>query len=120
MKVAAESEGAAEGMMRKSMRVTAMAGIAAAAIAGCASIRTGDPAKGEAVATQWCSQCHAIRGTETDPKRPPTFEQVAARSGRDRAYLQRFLNEDHFPMTTYRLLDPEKEDVVALILSLRR
>jgi mono/diheme cytochrome c family protein len=108
------------GGTKRPVPAAAIGGIVALAIAGCAGIGTGDPAKGEAVAAQWCSQCHTIRGAETDPRRPPTFEQVAARNGRDRAYLRRFLNEDHFPMTTYRLLEPEKDDVVALILSLRR
>lgn len=102
----------------------AAVGFVAVAASGCAGIGAGeaakgDPAKGEAVAAQWCSQCHTIRGVQSDPKRPPTFEQVAAREGRDRAWLRRFLNEDHFPMTTYRLLDDEKDDVVAMIVSLK-
>lgn len=97
----------------------ALCGIAVMA-AACAGVRAGDAPRGEAVATQWCSQCHAIRGAQPDTRRPPTFEDVAARPGRDRAYLQRFLDEDHFPMTTYRLLDGEKDDVVAMILSLRK
>lgn len=79
----------------------------------------GDAARGEAVAAQWCSDCHTVRGVENDKTRAPTFQQVAARPGRDRAYLASFLEEDHFPMTTYRLLDGEKADVIALILSLQ-
>lgn len=79
----------------------------------------GDPVRGAAVVERWCAICHSVRGIETDPERAPTFEQVAARPGRDGAYLARFLDEDHFPMTTYRLFDEEKRDVVALILSLK-
>jgi mono/diheme cytochrome c family protein len=76
-------------------------------------------ARGVTVVTQWCSECHAIMGVESNANRAPTFEQVAARPGRDRAYLTTFLNEDHFPMSTYRLLDDEKADVVAMIVGLK-
>lgn len=80
----------------------------------------GDPGRGVAVVERWCAICHSVRGTETDPERAPTFEEVARRPGRDASHLRRFLDEDHFPMTTYRLFDEEKSDVVALILSLRQ
>ena len=80
---------------------------------------TANAARGVTVVTQWCADCHAIKGVETSPDRAPTFEQVAGRPGRDRAYLAAFLNEDHFPMSTYRLLDDEKADVVAMIVGLK-
>lgn len=92
-------------------------------VASCTSVpdRTGgDPKRGEAVATQWCGVCHSVRGVEADKTRAPTFEQVAQRPGRGVSYLSRFLEEDHFPMTTYRLLDAEKADVIALIVSLKK
>lgn len=77
-------------------------------------------ARGQAVAAQWCSACHTLAGTETDHTRAPTFEQIAQRPGRDAAYIRPFLDEDHFPMTTYRLLDGEKDDVTAMIVSLKK
>ena len=99
---------------------------AALVLAACAAPKAttqmpvaGDPMRGAAVAAQWCSDCHAVRGVEADKNRGPTFAQVAARPGRDRAYLAAFLDQDHFPMTTYRLLEGEKTDVIALILSLK-
>ncbi len=42
------------------------------------------------------------------------------REGRDEAYFLRFMQEDHFPMTTFRLFDHEKADVVAYLMALQR
>lgn len=42
------------------------------------------------------------------------------REGRDEAYFARFMQEDHFPMTTFRLFDHENADVVAYLLALQR
>ena len=72
------------------------------------------------VVKQWCATCHTISGRETDPDRAPTFEQIANRPGRTRIYFREFLDQDHFPMTTYRLFDTEKQDVVALLMSLKK
>lgn len=80
----------------------------------------GDEANGRRIVEKWCSQCHAQTGVETSPDRAPTFEQIASREERDERYLRGFLNVDHFPMTTYRLFDHEKDDVAALIHSLRK
>jgi hypothetical protein len=50
----------------------------------------------------------------------PPFEQIVQREGRDEAYFTRFVQEDHFPMTTFRLFDHEKADVVAYLMALQR
>ena len=42
----------------------------------------GDPGRGVAVVERWCAICHSVRGTETDPERAPTFEQIPRRPGR--------------------------------------
>ncbi len=76
--------------------------------------------RGRLVVKQWCAACHTISGRETDPDRAPTFEQIANRPGRTRTYFRSFLDQDHFPMTTYRLFDTEKQDVVALLMSLKK
>ena len=76
-------------------------------------------ARGQAVAQEWCATCHGfdrpVRGAGA-----PSFAEIAARPGRDAAYLAGFLREDHFPMTTYRLFEHEKDEVAAFILSLHR
>ena len=80
----------------------------------------GDPVNGRLVVEKWCALCHSISGVNTDPDRAPTFEQFANRDGRDAAYLTRIVHEDHFPMTTFRLFEAEKRDVVAFLMTLRR
>ncbi len=90
-------------------------------LAAVAPARADDAAvrRGEKVVTFWCATCHAIRGRETDPDRAPTFEEIANRSKRTKVEFRAFLDEYHFPMTTFRLFDDEKDDVAALLASLR-
>lgn len=75
---------------------------------------------GEAVIEQWCRLCHLRATDKPDPVMAPPFEEIVLREGRDRAYFTRFLKEDHFPMTTFRLFDDEKADVVEYLMSLRK
>lgn len=49
----------------------------------------------------------------------PPFEDIVMRKGRDRDYFSRFVREDHFPMTTFRLFGHEKDDIVAWLLALQ-
>ena len=77
----------------------------------------GDAARGRRVTEKWCVLCHAVAGA----RRPtaPAFAAIVRRAGRDDAYLRQFLDDDHFPMTTYRLFENEKQAVLAYFRSLR-
>lgn len=77
------------------------------------------PARGAAVVDQWCRLCHLRATDRPDPEMAPPFEQIVRREGRDEAFLRRFLAEDHFPMTIFRLFDHEKADVVAYLMALQ-
>lgn len=109
------------------MRNIVCMSLLAALLAGCVGAERSmrdDPgaARGKAVVAQWCAECHAIPDRRDPPDRAgegPSFREIADRPGRDARYLAAFLREDHFPMTTYRLFDQEREDVVAYIISLR-
>jgi len=89
--------------------------------AGTASPAIADDAvaRGEAVVEQWCRQCHLRAEDPPDPVMAPPYEEIVMREGRDRAYLRKFLREDHFPMTTFRLFDHEKDDVLAWLMALQ-
>lgn len=76
--------------------------------------------RGRAVVDEWCRLCHVRSAAQKSPDMAPPFDEVANRAGRNRAYLRAFLDEDHFPMTTFRLFDHEKDDVVEYLLSLQR
>lgn len=75
--------------------------------------------RGVAVVEQWCRTCHLRIANPGNPDGAPPFEAIAMRPGRNDAYLTRFLAQDHFPMTTFRLFDHEKRDVIAYIVSLK-
>jgi mono/diheme cytochrome c family protein len=76
-------------------------------------------ARGKAVVDQWCRTCHQRVTDKPHPDMAPPFEQVVRREGRDEAFLVRFFREDHFPMTTFRLFDHEKADVISYLMVLR-
>ena len=75
--------------------------------------------RGAAVVEQWCRLCHVHAGETRGPDMAPPFEEIVRRPGHDEAFFVRFLHEDHFPMTTYRLFEDEKSDVVAWLMSLK-
>ena len=76
--------------------------------------------RGAGIVDEWCRVCHQRVTDKTDRDMAPPFEQVVRREGRDEAYFLRFMQEDHFPMTTFRLFDHEKAEVVAYLMSLQR
>jgi hypothetical protein len=77
-------------------------------------------ARGSRVVDRWCRMCHQRPTDKPDAKMAPPFENIVTRKGRDRRYFERFLHEDHFPMTTFRLFENEKQDVIAWLLVLQR
>jgi cytochrome c2 len=76
--------------------------------------------RGARVVDEWCRMCHQRVTDKPDPDLAPPYEEIVRRRGRDEAYFSRFLQEDHFPMTTFRLFDHEKADVVAYLMALQR
>lgn len=82
------------------------------------------PERGETVAQEWCATCHARDDTAraaqpVEAGDGPSFAEIARREGRDEQFLWDFLEEDHFPMPTYRLFPRERADIAAYIVSLR-
>ncbi|MBZ0218461.1 MAG: cytochrome c [Fimbriimonadaceae bacterium] len=75
--------------------------------------------RGKAVIDKWCRMCHVRTDAEKSPDMAPPFREIVRRPGRNPAYLRKFLDEDHFPMSTYRLFDHEKDEVVAYLMSLK-
>jgi mono/diheme cytochrome c family protein len=78
-----------------------------------------DVERGRAIAEEWCSICHAQTAAESGPDMELSFEELVARPLNDAARLRALMDEDHFPMTTYRLFSFEKDDVVAYLIDLR-
>ncbi len=76
--------------------------------------------RGLAVVDEWCRSCHVRTQAKKSPDTAPLFQEITRRPGRNKAYLRAFMDEDHFPMTTFRLFDAEKDDVVEYLISLKR
>lgn len=80
-------------------------------------------AKGLTIAEKWCAECHRVKSEQRSVARAsmgaPEFAAVAARPEVTGAYLARFMEVQHLPMTTFRLYSDEKADVVTYILSLK-
>lgn len=91
--------------------------IFAATISAGNLLAAGDAERGRKVTEKWCVLCHAVAGARKPTA--PAFSVIVRRSGRNDATLRGFLEDDHFPMTMYRLFEHEKEDVLAYFRSLR-
>lgn len=109
---------------RASLLVAALLGALAPALpifAGAAEAFDPVAAKrGEQVVEQWCRGCHLRARDRPDPDMALSYERIVKRPNHDRAFFETFLKEDHFPMTTFRLFDNEKADVVEYLLSLKQ
>ena len=81
-------------------------------------------AKGLTIAEKWCAECHRVKPEQRAVARAsmgaPAFADIVARPEVNQAYLARFMEVQHLPMTTFRLYSDEKADVVAYMLSLKR
>ena len=77
-------------------------------------------ARGEAVVDEWCRGCHVREGEELTADMAPPYSAIVAIEGRDRAWFEDFLKVDHFPMTTFRLFDDEKADVVEWLMDMQK
>lgn len=93
-----------------------------AGLVGYAAIAHAEDAasRGAVIVDEWCRMCHLQAADTPDPDMAPAFEEIVRREGRDEPYFARFMQEDHFPMTTFRLFDHEKADVVAYLMALQR
>lgn len=76
--------------------------------------------RGEQVVEEWCRMCHLHLADKPDADMAPPFEEIVTWEGHDEAYFIRFMQDDHFPMSIYRLFDDEKADVVAYLMSLKQ
>ena len=76
--------------------------------------------RGQAVVDEWCRDCHVREGEKLTADMAPPYSMIVAGEDRDRAWFTAFLNTDHFPMTTFRLFDHEKADVVEWLLDLKK
>ncbi|MGB3389428.1 MAG: hypothetical protein WBA88_15750 [Pseudaminobacter sp.] len=100
-------------------RLTMMSIIGMLCVAGSAHADDA-AARGEQVVEQWCRMCHLRATDAAEPDMAPPYEEIVRRPGRDEAYFVRFMQEDHFPMTIFRLFDHEKADVVVYLMELQR
>lgn len=97
------------------LALPALAGLSSPALADRAAVM-----RGQKVVDQWCRDCHVREGENLTADMAPPYSMIVAIEGRDRAWFEAFLEADHFPMTTFRLFDHEKADVVEWLLDLQK
>ena len=80
-----------------------------------------NPAKGKALAEQWCSSCHLVTPDQsTASADAPPFMSIAKRSDEALARLAPFLTDPHPKMPNFSLSRQEISDLVAYIRSLKQ
>ena len=80
-----------------------------------------DVSRGEALARQWCTECHVIdRGSrERLYDEVPTFSEIAALPSTTEVSLRAFLQTPHRRMPNFRLAPVEIDELVGYILDLK-
>ena len=79
-----------------------------------------NPAKGKALAGQWCSSCHLVTPDQTRAKADaPPFMTIARRSDEEFERLSVFLMDPHPKMPNFNLSRQEIADLLAYIRTLR-
>ena len=103
-------------------RIVALAALVSLIVVGPSVAAQSDNAaeRGKAVVDKWCRMCHVKTVDEKSPDMAPPFQEIANREGRNFTYIRNFLDEDHFPMSTFRLFDHEKDDVAVYLINLKR
>jgi cytochrome c2 len=82
-----------------------------------------DPDKGRAFALEVCTPCHVVAESQRTPRRlatAPEFRAIANARGTTETSLHAFLSTPHPSMPNLILSQPEQDDVISYILSLRR
>lgn len=110
----------------KGVAVLAAAVCIGAAIAGVlpavADEERGDVAAGREIAIKECSGCHSLSARERALQLfdAPGFDEVAANPQTTAISLRAFLQSSHPTMPNFVLTEPERDNIIAYILSLRQ
>ncbi len=81
----------------------------------------GDPLAGQRLAVAWCSECHIVSPTGTQPSaaRPPSFFTIANRVEVTPHWLAAFFVTPHPVMPNIILQPADRDDLSAYILGLK-
>ncbi len=81
---------------------------------------TAAPSRGETLAQQWCSQCHAIKpGEQSANPKAPAFAAIAAEPSATDYGLRVFLRTTHATMPNFKINPDDIDDLVGYIRSLK-
>jgi mono/diheme cytochrome c family protein len=105
--------------MRAATLVASAAALAATwSIASAQDLR-GNIASGRDLAGRWCGNCHRIEGGPPARSGVSTFEQVARLPSTTALSLRVFLRTSHADMPNIQMSEPDADDLIAFILSLK-
>ena len=103
------------GLMLGSSLLTALLAATAAA-----QTMNGDAKKGQELAQNWCSDCHAVDAQHAEAHNgAPSFLSIAQMPSATSISLHVFLQTPHERMPNFQLTKTQIDDVVAYILSLK-
>jgi mono/diheme cytochrome c family protein len=80
-----------------------------------------DVSAGQALAKQWCTECHEIRpGGSVSPNiLAPPFRELAALPGFTELSLRAMLRNDHLTMPAIKFTPAQMDDIVGYLISLK-
>jgi mono/diheme cytochrome c family protein len=76
---------------------------------------------GQALAKQWCSECHDVRpgGGASPSASAPTFHELAALPGFTELSLRAMLRNEHVTMPLIKFTAEQMDDIVSYLMSLK-
>ncbi len=80
----------------------------------------GNIRSGKRIAEMWCSACHRIDPNVVVIDPVPDFYSIANLSSSTALSLKVFLETSHENMPNFHLMQADKDDVIAYILSLKK
>lgn len=79
----------------------------------------GDAQAGHDLAQRWCTSCHIVDRSGRGPDTGPPFPTIAMRNKEDRSWVRAWLADPHPPMPNFNLSQPQIDDLVAYLDSLK-
>jgi mono/diheme cytochrome c family protein len=104
--------------MRRTVQGVAL--VLAVAAASVTSAAAGDPQAGRALALTWCKNCHIVGPGGSGTDAVPSFPAIASDATLTPDRLRALLANPRHPMPNPQLANPEIEDLLAYIQSLKQ
>lgn len=101
-------------------RIIGTGALLLALILGPGAEAAGDPQVGQALASQWCTGCHAGDKAANVSDAAPSLQHIARIRAGETDWLNTWLTSPHPPMPNFNLSRTEIDDIIAYLDTLAK